>query len=432
MSINVWRARIAVVVCGIALIVWSPGIMARSNVQARGTTLPQSQEPATAGSNPWKLFASFADAFDKADPSQADSISGWTPNCAIWPRSLYCVANGENILGPPISEFDFNLPFHFSLESSASNPAPPPFPILGTTVLYNENAKNAFSKCKAGSPIQVGDPCQYATAIDRPVMLVRAMWAEVNSTSSAIVYIQKDFDQCNPSSNWTTACPNMRRSVNINAVQNCNMKDYPWKGKPIDLGCFPHILVTAKNMNLFQLRSGNAHSGDYMILLAFHIMQLSPSLKTPAEWKQSTFWWQARPSDSHLGSGCPYSDPCSRLGNPWRHFRVKSAVLPKNMGAPIPSAYNPFIEAPTGAQKKISCAICHAFAGSPTYVAGEASGTGLSTGISRSALDQKVQAYLKNYNVAPSANVWSLAFGVEAVVSNVGKENPPKSADRKP
>ena len=381
--------------------------------------------------NPWKSFASFADAFDRTDPSKVDSIVGWTPNCQIWPTSRYCGAGKEHTLGPPTSEFDFDLAINLSMAPHETTSPAPPYPKLATTVLYDENAKALFSNCKMGSSIQTPNPCESVEGIDRPVKLVRAMWQEVNTKSSAIIYIQKDFDKCNPSTNWTTACVNMRRYIDVNASEKCNLEDYPWRAKPIDMGCFPHILITQQNQNLFKFPSARATLGDNMILLAFHIMEFTPSQNVHEDWRESTFWWQARSADSNLGSDCP-TGLCSRLKAPWQHFVKVTATLPKNANAPIPGAYNPYIEAPTGPQRKISCVICHAFAGYPTKETGLEPGTGLSVGISRTILSQKLNTYLKDYDVTPTAESWSLAFGLEAQTSSSRPGDSPKEAKPDP
>jgi hypothetical protein len=432
MSMTVQWGRITAGTAILISISWFLTFAPREKVLASSSAFEQSEELAKVQPSSWRSFASFADAFDRTDPSKTDSIVGWTPNCQIWPRSRYCGAGNELTLGPPTSEFDFQLAINIPMATQKINPPPPPYPHLATTVLYDDNAKALFSKCKMSSSKKAPNPCESVQGVDRPVKLVRAMWQEVNAKSSAILYIQKDFDQCNPSTNWTTACANMRRSIDAEAGQQCNLEDYPWRAKPIDMGCFPHILVTSQNRDLFKFPSGSATVGDNMILLAFHIMEFTPSKNAHRDWKESTFWWQARSGDSNLGLDCPNTGPCSRLKAPWRHFVMVTATLPKNMNDPILGAYNPYIEAPTGTQRNISCVVCHAFAGYPTQEAGLEQETGLSVGISRSILAQRLNTYLTTYNVTPTAEDWSLAFAIEVQTSNALPGNRAKEAKSAP
>jgi len=189
------------------------------------------------------------------------------------------------------------------------------------------------------------------------------------------------------------------------------MQDYPWNSKPVDLGCFPHVPVTDLNMPLFRL-TAQPKNGDVMILLAFHVMFRTGSVSAVGQWQQATFWWQAKPADSTLGQECSQGDPCFALGVPWQHFAMKPAIIPSDANTPIPSAYNPYIEASTTDESTISCIVCHTFASYPTRLQGQQP-TIPAHGFSNASLDRAKTNYLNTYHATPTAGLWSMAFAIE-------------------
>ena len=403
------------VCCMVSSAVFMTGHAAYLNAQTAGSVPTRQITPGSGSHSPWDVLASIAHLVDGVDPHEANPFPGWTSNCTLWPKSTYCVGNNPKAPLVPVGDFNLNLPVYLPPISNPLNRTviDSTVPQLGETILYNDSAKQQFGSCKFGQPARTHEQCQSVATVHSPAIIVRALWAEVSPSLPVVIFMEKEVDECQLV-NWPASCPTIRREVNLKVRKSCNLEDYPWTQKSIDLGCFPHILVTHENVHSFPLAPAPVPR-HYVILLAFHVMRILPSGNAGSSWQQMTFWWQAKPSDSGIGTGCSEAHSCSKLGQQWQHFRMWEAVLPEDWNKPIPPAYNPYIDTPLGDQKESSCAVCHAFAAYRSGVLGEAPTTGMRTDYTRSTLDQAVRDYQQTYCFIPSAEIWSLALGVASV-----------------
>jgi hypothetical protein len=365
--------------------------------------------------DPWTFFVDFSTRFNKGADAQ-HPLKGWTSNCEIWPVPGYCNLTGVASPSGPDQSDQSGTQASTGQSNIDTASASLSAPRLASSILYDDNAHELFKGCIYTTQADPANPCQNISRIAKPISTARAMWAEVSSTLPAVIYDTRDIASCQKVDRWTYNCPAVRRRVNLDETLACNMSGYPWKGdnESINLNCFPHLKVTKENANFFQFEAGEAFADDYMILLAFHILQASPS-ENGAQWKEMTFWWQGKPPDPNTGTLCPSTDLCSKLLQPWPLFAMKTSILPSAAGSTIPPAANPYIETPLHEtdEAKTNCQTCHAFAGYMDWTSAQLGGAGGSVGITVPTLNQRASAYFKNCATVPTAGLWTLAIGLE-------------------
>ena len=433
-------ARLLVIAC-MFLLNWPAPAAFSSFPAGSGAYASESAEMvrASGSSFEWSAFAAFAKDFEKTKPDEDPILRVWSTSCQIWPRSFYCGDNGADLIAKaPISEFDYELPFSFMLaaqhqgaaveaQTPSLSEAGLPRPDLTRTVLYDDPARDHFKGCLTPAAPVVPDGCQSVGPIKNQIRLSRAVWSIVNKDDfSVVLFIQKDIDDSCPTvPHWTTSCQQVRRKVDISQESACNQQDAPWESMPIDLGCFPHLRVTKQNAGSFGISPASIRSENpsFAVLLAFHIMETDPSDSAPARWKMMTFWWQGRQSDSKLGTPCAKVSSCKSLSPAWQHFQMVRAVPAVTALSRIPAAYNPYLDQPIKRAMRISCNVCHTFAGSPNNKYGEGTRFGRSESMTPQKLKKTAEYFFRTYHVSPTAQDWSLAF----VLST---PPPAKKADR--